>query len=126
MKILLAVAFGGGVGAVARYLGSHQIGHWLGTGLPWATLGVNIIGSVALGVLIELSALVWSPSPALRAFLTVGVLASFTTFSTFSMDVVLLAERGRTLMAVLYVAISTALAVGGLLAGMRAVRVILI
>ena len=77
-----------------------------------------------MGVLVETSALVWSPSPELRAFLTVGLLGAFTTFSTFSLEVVLLYERGQMLLAGAYVASSVVLAVGGLFAGLALVRAI--
>ena len=125
MKILLSVALGGAVGASARYfLGSH-LGAWLGHGVPWATLIINILGSFLLGVFVALSALVWSPSAPLRAFIAVGALGGFTTFSAFSLDVVLLAERGRLETAALYALTSAALAIGGLFAGLRLTRWIL-
>ena len=87
MKILLAVAAGGALGAVGRYLVITQVGHWFGTGFPLGTIVVNVLGSFAMGLLIESAALFWSPSQELRALLAVGVLGAFTTFSTFSMDV---------------------------------------
>lgn len=125
MKILLSVALGGAVGAVARYLLGSYFGTWLGHGIPWPTLTVNIVGSFALGVFVVLSALVWSPSAPLRAFIAVGALGGFTTFSAFSLEVVLLAERGRLETAALYAVASTGLAVGALLAGLRLTRWIL-
>ena len=122
MKILLSVALGGAVGASARYLFASLLGVWVGGGFPWHTLAVNIHGSFALGVFIELSALVWSPSAELRAFVAVGVLGGFTTFSAFSMDLVLLAERGRMESAALYAAASVGFAIAGLFAGLRLIR----
>ncbi|MBE9553922.1 MAG: fluoride efflux transporter CrcB [Proteobacteria bacterium] len=124
MKIILAIAAGGAFGAVARHFVSSQITHWLGSGFPWGILIANVAGSFAMGVLVETSALVWSPSPELRAFLTVGLLGAFTTFSTFSLEVVLLYERGQMLLAAGYVASSVVLAVGGLFAGLALVRAI--
>lgn len=124
MKIILVIAAGGAFGAVARHLVSSQITQWLGSGFPWGILIVNIAGSFAMGVLVEMSALFWSPSPELRAFLTVGLLGAFTTFSTFSLEVALLYERGQLLLAAGYVASSVVLAIGGLFAGMAIVRTI--
>lgn len=124
MKIILAIAAGGAIGAVARHFVSSQITHWLGSGFPWGILIVNVAGSFAMGVLVEASALVWSPSPELRAFITVGMLGAFTTFSTFSLEVVLLYERGQMALAAGYVASSVVLAVGGLFAGLALVRAI--
>ncbi|MDH3239510.1 MAG: fluoride efflux transporter CrcB, partial [Alphaproteobacteria bacterium] len=95
MKVLFAVAVGGAAGAVARYLVMSAIGAVLGSGFPYATLTVNVVGSFILGLILETSALVWSPGEALRAFLVVGVLGAFTTFSTFSLDVAVLYERGE-------------------------------
>ncbi len=125
MKILLVVALGGAVGAASRYLVGSHVGTWLGDGFPWTTFTVNIVGSFILGVFVGLSAFVWSPSAALRAFIVVGVLGGFTTFSAFSLDVVLLAERGRLETAALYALASFSLAVGALFAGLRLTRWIL-
>lgn len=126
MKILLGVALGGAIGAAARYLISGQFTAWFGTGIPWGTLSVNVLGSFILGVFIETSALMWSPDEFTRAFLTLGVLGGFTTFSAFSMDVVLLAERGRLELAGLYVLASVALALAGLFAGLRLTRLVIL
>ena len=123
--MLLAVAAGGAFGAVARYLVMIQVGHWLGTAFPFATLAVNVLGSFVLGLLVELMALAWSPSPELRAMIVVGVLGAFTTFSTFSMDVVLHMERGELVAALAYVAASVVVCVTAFFAGLHLVRVAL-
>ena len=120
-NMILAVAAGGAFGAVARYLVAGQIGQWLGTGFPWGTLAVNIVGSLIMGALTELMALQWSPSPELRVF---GVLRGFTTFSAFSLETVLLMERNDWLPALFYVAGSVLLSVGGFMAGLRLVRMV--
>ncbi|MHA1569851.1 MAG: fluoride efflux transporter CrcB [Alphaproteobacteria bacterium] len=125
MQMLIAVAAGGATGAVGRYLVMSQMGHWLGASFPYGTLVVNIVGSFILGALIEIMALVWSPSQEMRAFLVVGVLGAFTTFSTFSLDAVVLFERGEIGAAALYATLSVLLAVGGLLAGMSLFRLVL-
>ena len=125
MKLVLAVAAGGAVGAVARYLVMSQAGHWLGHGYPYGTLIVNAVGSLVLGFLIEAMALVWSPGEAVRAMIVIGLLGSFTTFSTFSMEVVLLAQRGSVLVAAGYVAAGLATAIGGLAAGIALGRSVL-
>ncbi len=122
MNTLLVVAAGGAIGAVGRYLVVNGIGHWLGYGFPIGTLVVNVLGSLAVGVLVELGALVWSPSPELRAMLVVGVLGSFTTFSTFSLDVVELVQRDATLPAMGYIVASVVLCIAGLVFGMSLVR----
>jgi fluoride exporter len=120
--MLLAVAVGGAAGSVARFVTMSVIGHWFGAAFPYGTLAVNMIGSLVMGVLVEGWALVWSPTPELRALLAVGVLGGFTTFSTFSLDIVVLMQRGELAVAALYMVVSVVLSVGGLFAGLYLVR----
>lgn len=122
MKALLAVAGGGALGAVARYLTYVAAGHVLGAAFPYGTLIVNVAGSFAIGALTEIMALVWSPSTEIRLFLVVGFLGAFTTFSTFSLDFVVLYERGRLLLCALYVGVSVIASIGALFLGMWVLR----
>lgn len=124
MKLLAAIAAGGAIGALGRHYVNVLALAWFGTAFPWGTLTVNIAGSFLMGVFIELSALVWSPGAMLRAMLTVGMLGAFTTFSTFSLETVLLYERGQLGLSALYVLLSLTLSVGGLFAGLALVRTI--
>ena len=125
MKTVMAIALGGALGAVAR----HFISHWsvvaLGNGFPWGTLTVNVVGCFALGVAVEVMALVWSPAAEWRAFLTVGVLGAFTTFSAFALDISILHERGEMLQAILYVTVSVAGSIAAIFAGMSLTRAVL-
>ena len=129
MKMLLAVACGGALGAVGRYLASGRIerwlGGWLGSDFPFGILVVNVVGSFLMGALVELLAHTWSPPPEVRAFLAVGLLGAFTTFSSFSLEVALLYERGALGQAALYIAASVVLSIGGLFAGMALFRALL-
>ena len=122
MKMILAIAFGGALGAVGRHLVATQVSHLFGAGFPVGTLAVNLLGSFAIGLLVEAAALVWAPPAELRAFLAVGFLGSFTTFSTFSMEAVLLYDRGALVLMAAYVVLSVAACVAGVLAGMQLVR----
>ncbi len=122
MKLLFAVAVGGAIGAVGRLLVARQMAHWLGTGFPWGTLTVNILGSFVMGVLIEIMALRWSVGTEVRAFMVVGILGSFTTFSSFSLDVSVLFERGQMLASGGYMLASVALSLLGLFSGLHIVR----
>jgi CrcB protein len=122
VKLILAVAAGGAVGAVARYVTMSAVGAMVGAGFPWSTLAVNVIGSFILGLLVETMALFWSPGEALRAFMVVGVLGAFTTFSTFSLDVAVLYERGEFAAIAAYSIASFVLSVGALFAGLALVR----
>lgn len=119
---LAAVALGGAVGSAARYLLMTAVGHWLGTHFPYGTLAVNAVGCFTMGVLAELAALVWSPSPELRALLMVGVLGGFTTFSSFTLDVGLLVERNALPAAAGYILASMVLTIAGFFAGLAVVR----
>ncbi len=125
MNLLLAIAAGGAIGALGRHFVSSQLTHWLGGGFPWGILICNVVGSFAMGCLVEVMALKWSVGVEFRAFMTVGILGAFTTFSTFSLDTVLLLERGAYVSAMVYVVTSVALSVGGLVAGMALFRQVL-
>ena len=122
MKNLLAVAVGGAAGAVARYGVYVLAERLLGTGFPFGTLVVNIAGSFIMGLLVEGMALAWTLGMETRLFLTVGVLGAFTTFSTFSLDVVLLYDRGKMGLLVIYVLASVICSVGALFAGLHVMR----
>ena len=122
MKLILAVACGGALGAVGRHFLAAKVMQLAGTGFPLGILVCNVLGSLLMGLLVEAMALAWSPSLELRALMTVGFLGAFTTFSTFSMDTVLLAGRGQMGAAVLYVVLSVALSIGAFLGGMLLVR----
>ena len=95
MPTILAIASGGAAGALLRHYLNSAITHILpGSSFPWGIFVINVIGSFLLGILISLFAHFWEPPQAIKAFLTVGMLGAFTTFSTFSLDTVLLIERG--------------------------------
>jgi len=122
MKEFLAVAAGGAFGAVCRYLVYVLAGQILGAGFPFGTLIVNIVGSFIMGVLVEGAALAWTMGPQLRLFLVVGTLGAFTTFSTFSLDVAVLYERGRLGLVAGYILISMICSIGALFAALYVMR----
>ena len=125
MKMLLAIALGGALGALGRHVVGSQLMRLLGTQFPWGTLTVNVAGSLAMGALIELMALKVQVSPEVRAFLTVGLLGGFTTFSAFSLDVAVLYERGALGLAVSYALASLIASVGALFVGLWLMRLAL-
>lgn len=124
MNALFMAALGGAVGASGRYAVGMLASHLHSGPFPLGTFTVNIVGSFVLGVLAGLMAFTWSPTPELRAFVVVGVLGGFTTFSAFSLDAILLIERGRLLLAAGYVAATVLIGIGGLFLGLRLVRAI--
>jgi CrcB protein len=125
VKLILAIAAGGAIGAVGRHLMSAQVMKLVGSGFPWGTVSVNVLGSFIMGVLVEMMALRWNVGNEMRAFLTVGILGAFTTFSTFSLDFAVLLERGAGLVALGYAALSVVLAVLGLFAGLAITRAVI-
>ena len=125
MNMFLSVAVGGALGACARYGVAQILLRQLGPGYPYGTLFVNIVGSFLMGVLIEVIALRWSPSPELRVLLVTGFLGGFTTFSAFSLDVALLVEKGETFSAAGYVIMSVGLSIAALFAGLHVMRAVL-
>ena len=120
----LLVFLGGGLGAAARHGFNLFAARLLGTGFPWGTSIVNVVGSTAMGLIVAWLAFKagagWSQH--FRLFLTTGILGGFTTFSAFSLDAVMLWERGAHGTAVLYVAGSVVISIAGLFLGMAVVR----
>ena len=118
----LIVFLGGGIGAALRHGVNLASARLLGTGLNYATLIENVTGSVIMGLLVGYFAFRGGVPQHVRLFLTTGILGGYTTFSAFSLDTILLYERGELGLAALYVILSVALSVGGLLAGLTLMR----
>jgi len=122
VSFILAVAVGGALGSVARYLVGIGAGKLFGTDFPWGTLIINITGSFLMGVLAGLFATRWNLPQAARIFLTVGICGGYTTFSTFSLDSFYLIERGELVATAAYMVGSVVLSVGALIGAMHVVR----
>ena len=122
MKTILAIALGGALGAVARHGVNNGAVALFGIKFPVGILTVNILGSFILGVLISCFALFWDVSQTMRAFMVVGFLGAFTTFSAFSLDSVNMFERGETLTGLLYVVASVVFSIAALYGGMFVTR----
>jgi CrcB protein len=120
--ILAAVAAGGAVGSVVRFLVASLLQGPAWTGFPYGIFTVNITGGFIMGVLAEALALKFHVSPETRAFLTTGVMGGYTTFSTFSLESALLIERHAYASAAIYVAGSALLSIIALFAGLWIVR----
>lgn len=120
-SILFMVALGGALGSLARY-GVASAMRPVSADFPWGIFVVNVSGGFLMGVIVELSALKLQISPEARAFLTVGILGGYTTFSTFSLDSVLLIQRGAYASAAAYMTGSALLSVLALFAGLWLVR----
>jgi CrcB protein len=118
----LIVFMGGGIGAALRHGFNLAFARVLGTAFPYATLFENVSGSLVMGMLIAYFAFRSGIPQHWQLFLTTGILGGYTTFSTFSLDVALLYERGELSLAALYILLSLILSVGGLFAGLVLVR----
>jgi len=118
LHAFLLVAFGGALGASLRYITTVYITRWLGSGFPFGTLIVNIVGSFFMGVLITILARYVDGGSQLRLLLAVGFLGSYTTFSAFSLEIFTLLERNETLAATVYIAISLTGTLSATLLGM--------
>jgi CrcB protein len=118
----LIVFLGGGIGAALRHGVNVGTARLLGTGFPFGTLTVNIVGSLAMGLFAAYFAFKGDASQHWRLFFTTGLLGGFTTFSAFSLDVALLYERGQIGLAAGYVFASVAISIAGLFAGLALVR----
>ena len=125
MKMIFAIALGGAIGALGRHYLSNIISFLLGHSFPFSTIIVNLIGSFLMGILVSSFAHVWTPSIEIRAFLVIGVLGAFTTFSAFSHDVINIYERGETTSAIVYILLSIVLSVLAMFMGLRFMRLIL-
>ena len=122
MMTFLSVAFGGAIGASARFAVNLAAARLFGTGFPVGTLVVNVLGSFVMGVLAVV--LLDRASP-LAPFLLTGVLGGFTTFSAFSLDTLMLWERGQPGLALIYVILSVAASLLAVFAGLTIGRSIL-
>jgi CrcB protein len=126
MERLLIVGLGGALGSMARYgagLAAARLAP--GAAWPWATLSVNVIGGLLMGLLVGWLAQRGQGAESLRLFAAVGVLGGFTTFSAFSLETVLMIERRQFALAAAYVALSVILACAALFLGLLIARRVL-
>jgi CrcB protein len=120
MQAYLLVGAGGALGAILRYF----VATLIAATFPYATMLINITGSLAMGLLIGILARTLPPMQAeIRLFVAVGVLGGYTTFSAFSLDAVTLWERGDLTGAGLYVVISVVVSILALFAGLMITRI---
>jgi CrcB protein len=117
------VFLGGGLGAALRHGINLGVARWFGTTFPLATLFINVSGSLVMGLIAGYFAFRGGDaSQHWRLFLTTGILGGYTTFSTFSLDVAFLYERGEIMQTALYIAGSVALSIFGIFLGLAVAR----
>ena len=125
MKVLLAVAIGGAIGAIARFQLSQSFIKSFSGDFIYNIMVANIVGCFLMGVCYEFMNLKLNVGLEWRAFFMVGVLGAFTTFSSFALDVFILVERGNFLNASLYILSSVVFSIVGLFVGIYIMRTII-
>jgi len=123
MRVYLAVAIGGVIGCWARYAMTVWLQSAYGRDFPYATLAINVIGSFLMGFLFVLTLERTTLAPYLRVGILTGVLGGFTTFSTYAMETLMLAEGGEPGKGLLYVVLSNLIGIGAAVVGAALARV---
>ncbi|RYE77087.1 MAG: fluoride efflux transporter CrcB [Hyphomicrobiales bacterium] len=123
MNAYLLVGIGGALGAMARHWAGTVVGS-LANGFPTSTFLINVLGSIAMGLLVGFLARTTPQyQHEIRLFVAVGMFGGFTTFSSFSLDAFTLIERGDYLLATVYIVGSVLFSIAGLVMGLWAMRV---
>ena len=125
MYTYLAIAFGGALGAVSRYWLTVSIERFNGTGFPLGTFMVNLLGSFLIGLLYILFGEKLSVADQWRPVIITGFLGAMTTFSTFSLDALLLFQQGHYNTALFYVLSSVMICIFAAYVGMQIARILL-
>jgi len=118
MSNILLVAIGGAIGSVGRYLVGLWATRLAGPSFPWDTLTVNVVGAFAIGLLVEMVARRFDASNEMRAFIVTGILGGFTTWSSFTLDTMVLFERGEVGLSALYLLASLLVSFAAIFAGL--------
>lgn len=125
MYYYLAIAFGGAAGAVSRYWLSTTVERFNGTAFPFGTFFVNVVGSFLIGVFFIIFAEKLQLVDQWRPIVIIGFLGALTTFSTFSLDALLLFQQGHYNTAFFYILSSVVLCLFAAFCGMQITRIIL-
>ena len=119
MTSVIAIGLGAFIGANLRYWLQVALAARWGANFPYGTLLINITGSFALGLFVTLITTRWAASPHLYLFVAVGLLGGYTTFSSFTVETLVLLQSGRAWPGVLYllgnVVIGLLAALGGII-----------
>ncbi len=121
MPLLVVIALGGVVGSLGRFAVAETMGPWDSGQWPWATLAVNVVGALAIGM-VAASAMVARGPHWLRPFVITGVLGGFTTFSALALETGLLLQAGRLWVAAAYLGGTLILGLLAVQLGARVVR----
>jgi CrcB protein len=119
---VLLVMTGGAIGSLGRYELGRLCAHFFGVGWPWGTLAANLFGGLVMGLLAGWLAMRGQAGEPIRLFLAVGVTGGFTTFSAFSLETMLMIQRGDLASALTYIAVSVVGALSALALGLFIMR----
>lgn len=122
LNTYLLIAVGGACGASLRFFISQIMLQWLGKGFPFGTLLVNILGSFLLGLVYGLTEQGQLEIVPWRTLIAIGFLGAFTTFSTFSLDSLLLLQQGQHMKGLLNIFLNLSLCLGAAWAGLNAIK----
>lgn len=125
MYNLLLVALGGAIGSVCRYLVGVVTLRSFGPAFPWGTVTVNVVGAFAIGLLTEVIGRRFNASAELRLLIVTGILGGFTTWSSFTLDAMVLFEKGAIMASATYVIGSLVLSFTAVFAGLALGRAML-
>ncbi|SCX00516.1 camphor resistance protein CrcB [Agrobacterium sp. DSM 25558] len=118
MLNIALVAIGGAIGSIARYLVGVWSVRFAGPNFPLGTLTVNVVGAFLIGLTVEVIARRFDASSEMRVFLVTGVIGGFTTWSSFTLDAVVLFERGEIGLSALYLGASLLVSFAAIFAGL--------
>lgn len=123
-KAILAVGIGAGIGGILRFVVGQLALQRFGPGFPWGTAFINVTGSFLIGVVAQLAlSRSFGITPVVRVFAMTGILGGYTTFSTFSLDAIVLIGDGAPLVGALYTLGSVALGLLAAFAGGATARI---
>jgi CrcB protein len=122
LRNIALVGLGGMVGSIARYVVAAVLAHRLSVGFPYGTFTVNIVGCFLIGLILGILARAGALASDLRLLLVVGFCGGFTTFSSFTYEIIELVEANRVMLAILYVVFSMLLGLLAAVAGLAMTR----
>ena len=124
MYLILSIAIGGAIGASSRYILSSAIQNLSSNAFPYGMLVCNILGSIILGLLYDSFTKADFFSDNIKAFIQIGILGSFTTFSAFSQEAFLMFEKADYITAFIFIILSVLLSIGGFVLGINMIRLV--
>ena len=124
MYLILSIAIGGAIGASSRYILSSTIQNLSSNTFPYGMLVCNIVGSAILGLLYDSFIKADFFTDNIKAFIQIGILGSFTTFSAFSQEAFLMFEKADYITAFIFIILSVLLSIGGFVLGINMIRLV--